>query len=349
MPYQMSNGKWRAERMICGQRKTRVFATKKEAKAWEAAQTSESWQPRETIPMVCWLDFLNAYLKMAEERFSHKTFNEKRLAARQSLRVIPPEMDTRKIEAKHGLAIMRIAARTSGYAANKTRKNLSAAWEWGKRYYGLPAHNPFLETERFPANQSPRAVPSEHDFWKVYAVADSADKLFLLFLLHTGARVGEVFRLSWADVDLEQSRVRLGTRKTVDGGMKYAWLPLTSDLRAALEEYRRKRPFGNGAVFVQKRNGEPYRSRQHMMPLLCQKAGVKPFGFHGIRHLSATILAYAGLDLPTIQAMLRHSSPTTTARYIKTLGIDKGRIDEAFKRKGANIQQFAPAKKAIST
>lgn len=351
MPYQMKSGKWRAKKMINGELRTRVFPTKTEAKKWEAEQTAEAWQEAESpIPTVCWLDFASAYLKMSEERFSAKTLGEKKLAFRHSLKVIPPEKPARDVTIAECLATLRLVAQhSSGNAANKVRKNLGAAWAWGHKYYGLPNLNPFLEVEKFPADQTPRYVPSESDFWKVYNVANAQDKVFLLFLLHTGARIGEVFRLTWADVDLAEGRVRLGTRKTRDGGMKYAWLPMTEMLTEALAEY--KRDYGNTPlVFTQYGRGEQYTHRQHLMKNLCTRAGVKPFGFHAIRHLAATILAYAKLDLPTVQAMLRHSSPTTTACYIKSLGIDREKIEAAFsKGEGAKIIAFAPPKKAIGT
>ncbi len=246
------------------------------------------------------------------------------------------------------MALRRVAVNHSGNAANKARKNLAAAWQWGRKYYGLPMLNPFLAVEKFPADQSPRYIPSEDDFWKVYAVAQERDKTFLLFLLHTGARIGEAFRLTWMDVDFESGRIRLGTRKTKDGGMKYAWLPMTTALADALESH--KRQYGHTLlVFTQITGRGAYTSRQHLMPQLCALAKVKPFGFHAIRHLAATILAYAGLDLPTVQGMLRHSSPTTTARYIKSLGIDRDKIEAAFgKGKGAKVSAFAPIEKRLA-
>jgi integrase len=86
------------------------------------------------------------------------------------------------------------------------------------------------------------------------------------------------------------------------------------------------------------------------MSRLCRKAGVKEFGFHAIRHLTATILAHEGLDIPTVQAILRHKNPNTTARYIKSLGVQPDKLNRVFaKRSGAKILPFEPPKQAIGT
>ena len=350
MPYMMSNGKWRAKRMIHGQIKTKTCDTKQQAKQWEAGQTLDNWQQAENeTPTVCLLDFCTAYMKMASERMSEKTIVEKKLAFKHMFKVLPAGQPVDTITPKDALSVLRkVALHTSGNAANKDRKNLAAAWEWGRKYYDLPAANPFKAVDKFPADQTPRYVPPESDFWKVYDIANDTDKVFLLFLLHTGARRTEAFRLQWDDVDFQRQQVRLGTRKTSHGGMEYAWLPMTSELSAALETIRGMRK--SGTVFVSQRTGEEYTARQHMMPRLCDEAGVKPFGLHAIRHLSATILAYGGMDLPTVQAMLRHKNPNTTARYIKSLGVKQEKIEQVFaKRKGAKITPFAPDKKAIGT
>jgi len=56
------------------------------------------------------------------------------------------------------------------------------------------------------------------------------------------------------------------------------------------------------------------------MKEICALAGVKKFGHHAIRHLSATILFRAGYKLTVIQRILRHKHPTTTERYLQKLG-----------------------------
>lgn len=66
------------------------------------------------------------------------------------------------------------------------------------------------------------------------------------------------------------------------------------------------------------------------MKILCKRAGVKHFTFHGIRHLTASILAQQGIDIPTIQAILRHKNSMTTTRYIHRLGITKNVLEDVF-------------------
>ena len=57
------------------------------------------------------------------------------------------------------------------------------------------------------------------------------------------------------------------------------------------------------------------------MERLCKKAGVRVFGFHAIRHLTASILYREGQPVAVIQSVLRHKSPQTTTRYLQSLGL----------------------------
>ena len=63
----------------------------------------------------------------------------------------------------------------------------------------------------------------------------------------------------------------------------------------------------------------PYEARVQWLKRSGTEAGVEQFGFHGIRHLFASILASKNVPLVEIQKMLRHGSIQTTARYIHTL------------------------------
>ena len=71
--------------------------------------------------------------------------------------------------------------------------------------------------------------------------------------------------------------------------------------------------------------GKPFKVRQKFTKRLCEKAKVKAFGFHAIRHLTASILYRKGYSLAHIQAVLRHQNPNTTSRYLRSLGLEQVR------------------------
>ncbi len=48
---------------------------------------------------------------------------------------------------------------------------------------------------------------------------------------------------------------------------------------------------------------------------LCEKAKVKRFGFHQLRHLAASILKQNGHNIASLQKFLRHESQKTTEIY----------------------------------
>lgn len=59
------------------------------------------------------------------------------------------------------------------------------------------------------------------------------------------------------------------------------------------------------------------------MRTLCKRAAVKPFGFHGIRHMVASILNDTHkVSKKRIQKILRHQSQRTTEIYLHSLEAD---------------------------
>lgn len=263
------------------------------------------------------IEWATAYLDYARTKFSVKTYKEKIAVFKLFFQSVAPELSVEELTRRMMLDfIISQKEQRSGYAANKDRKNLVAAWNWGIKYWGLPNENPCM-VDKMAEVRQPRYVPPEIDFWAVYDVCDENDQILLLAFLHTAARRGELFRLTWADIDFASGTIRLATKKRLDGTLEYDVLPMTNELNAVLRgHYAKSEAF---SVFVSKK-GNDYVERGGFMRDACRKAGVKHFGFHAIRHLTATTLYHGGCDVATIQAILRHKSPNTTERYLKTLG-----------------------------
>lgn len=326
MPTKEGN-KWRGTKMIRGKRRSKMFNSKTEARKWEAAQTEEAWLKESTTPTVSVVEWGTEYLHYAKAQYAKSTFDDKRRAlkrltmafgANTLVRDLPPL----KVE-KHFREIHQ-----NGGSASNDRKYLKAAWTWGKKRFGFNGDNPF-DVDIPPARKRDRYIPPLEDFWKVLkAVQLRQDQVMLLTYLYTAARRTEVFRLKWSDIDFTNARIRLGTKKRASHQMEYDWIPMAKTLTAELADWKNNRPHKDSEhVFVisgehhfeNQYEGSAFKVRGHFMNKACKRAGVKAFGFHSIRHLTASVLAQENESLPNIKQILRHKNVATTARYIHSL------------------------------
>lgn len=352
--------RWRATVMVNGQRKEKLFKDSskeefREAVLWEKEEKERLDTEQTVTDCLTLFDWAEVYLDYSKSNFGEKTYGEKKGVFARFFKYVDfnssVDSMTPSLAMKH---LMKQANGRSGNAANKDRKNLAAAWEWGRKYIsGFPqeALNPFKAVDKFPEKRSPRYVPPEEDFWKAYHQADDQDQVMLLAYLHLAARRKEVFNLTWEDVDFGNNQIRVWTSKRKNG-TEYDWLPMTSELRKALMGWWQKRPAKDTPFvfvcltkgpFCEPYYGKPFKERRHYMEALCKKACVKHFGFHAIRHLTASILYHKGYDVSVIQSILRHKSPTTTNRYLRKLGLKETR--EALEKGLAGPGVMVPLKK----
>lgn len=381
--------RWVGRVQVNGEIRTKTFPddsrkSEKAAISWEDEKRKELLAKVNEIPsdFVTVLDWATKYLEHSRGAHSQKVFEEKRAVLSRLLRSglvkpddlvesISPGVALRHLEAqrdavlmvkKKGKLVLRPTAR-GGNAANKDRKNLAAAWKWGRTFIdGFPlVANPWRIAPKMRADQHPRYVPPLEDFWKVVNmlgasedIADNQDRVLLLAMLHTAGRRNELFGLQRCD--LTNHQIRLWTRKREGGNREENWIPLTPVLRDELAGWLKIRPIESEYVFVCLRcimpnnylYGQPFKVRQRFMAKACERAGVKPFGFHAIRHLSASVLWNEGIDIKDIQLILRHKSQATTERYLHRLGLLQPtgqRIGEALE-KGGKVIEF-PVSRAV--
>jgi integrase len=115
------------------------------------------------------------------------------------------------------------------------------------------------------------------------------ERPLLVILAHTLARIDEILRLTWQDVNFDQATVTPWTRKNKAGEWKARIISMNSDLRRMLLDMWNRR-LQEKWVFFNPRENNPYLRRPKFMKSLCRRAAIPEYGFHAIRHFKATYL-----------------------------------------------------------
>lgn len=158
------------------------------------------------------------------------------------------------------------------------------------------------------------------------------DKAILELFFSTGLRVSELCKLNRLSMDLNKGEFSVRGK-----GDKIRVVFLSAPARDALKAYLTKRIDVDEALFISRRKGqaEVYRltprSVERLMQFYAVKAGImKKVTPHTIRHSFATDLLRAGADLRSVQALLGHSSITTTQIYTHITDKHLRQIHEMF-------------------
>jgi integrase/recombinase XerD len=166
-------------------------------------------------------------------------------------------------------------------------------------------------------------VMSPDEMKRLLAVASSRKARIMLSLGYgCGLRAGEVVRLKVKHIDTAQKIIRVEQGK----GRKDRQVMLSRDTLNLLRQWWKVRPARGDAgtpveerfLFPGRKAGEPMSTRQlnRLFHKAAEAAGIKKgVTLHGLRHSFATHLLERGTHLRTLQALLGHSKPETTARY----------------------------------
>jgi integrase len=216
--------------------------------------------------------------------------------------------------------IMLTRSRSSPYMANKELKFLKAIFNYAISQ-GFLEKNPCNGIERVATERRVRTLPTVADFNKVLLAANPIEQRLLTLLLTTLARQTEILDLKRSDDHGDY--IILRTRKHKGGAIREDKIPVGPKARMALDWLKEHCPPNAGDFFFfNRRTNTRYTRRPKLMRSLCKKAGVKPFGFHDIRALGASVMALENVPLKYISSRLRHLKTSTTELYLHT--IDEG-------------------------
>jgi integrase len=215
---------------------------------------------------------------------------------------------------------------------NKYRDILAAALDHALAQKWIES-NPLATVKRTSKRKARQRILRRDDF---YAPAE-VDRLlrqapnvvaeaFWLCGAHAGFRLpGEALGLRWGAVDFQagvirpyDNWVRNAPEDTKTG--ESAAIPMTPRLTQALARLK-ERVYATAEddfVFVSTRGDKPIAEKpmRDAFKLASKEAGLKVIPMYNLRHSFGTALARDGVDVRTIQALMRHERITTTEQYL---------------------------------
>jgi len=158
---------------------------------------------------------------------------------------------------------------------------------------------------------------------------------FVKFALFTGLRRGEIFKLTWQDVDFEHGLIRLRDPK----GGKTENIPISNEAMEILKTLDKSSDY----VFPGK-DGKQRTNFYGPWQRIRQAAGLPDFRLHGLRHHFASTLVSAGFDLLVVQRLLTHKDAKTTQRYAH---LSPGALKEAAMKSGEVLKPKNEKEKVV--
>lgn len=136
--------------------------------------------------------------------------------------------------------------------------------------------------------------------------------------LFAGLRAGEIFKLKWSDIDLENNLILIRSPKS--GKTRHAYI--TPEIRHVLKGRSLSRTRPEDLIFPSG-NGKQRMAISKVFSKCVNEAGLnegieedkQKVVFHTLRHTFASWLAKKGVPLYTIQALMGHSNFQMVQRY----------------------------------
>lgn len=134
----------------------------------------------------------------------------------------------------------------------------------------------------------------------------------ILVSLNTGLRQGELFSLSWSDINFSRDLLTVKGDTAKSGKTRH--LPLNAVALQALKDWQKLNP-SDGLVFASAKTGVEFNNVKKSWASLLARANIKNFRWHDMRHHFASMLVMAGVDLNTVRELLGHADIKMTLRY----------------------------------
>lgn len=288
-------------------------------------------------------DLLDAYYKYKESRI--KTSSHYEMKCKIDKRILPYFSGKALSEIKP-IDVLNwqndMSAQFSFNYTSDLMTMLTAIYRYGEKYHDIK--NIMIKVDK-PRNMEPKKemefwTPEEFTAFRSHA-EDPMYRMFFTMLYVTGCRRGEAEALSWDDIDLERSTLKISkniTRKSPTAPWEITTpknvssnrtVPMPKSFCALLKEYKEQQSkmcpsptfvFGGERPLAQ-------RTTDRYFSDTCEKAGVKKIRIHDLRHSCASLLISRGVSIVAVSRQLGHSNIEQTLNtYSHLMPDDKSKI-----------------------
>jgi len=186
-------------------------------------------------------------------------------------------------------------------------KNLfTMAMKWGKA-----SENPVSQVRFFREDNGRTRVVTDGEEARLLACCNPYLRPLVVTALHTGFRKSELLALRWEHVDFRHHLITVEAAYAKNGETR--GIPMTATLTETLRTLQDE--VEPSAPVFRTHEGTPYRHIAKVFGAACRRAGLTDVTFHDLRHTFASRLVMAGVDLPTVQALMGHKTIAMTMRY----------------------------------
>lgn len=286
----------------------------------KAVKTEKQEAPKIQTDMG-FLELSNKYLDWSERRHASGNVANKKTVFRKltAFLEITEERDFPIRQLTPSLLHDFLSTAPSNNSYNNYRKEISSLFSWLQKQLIPDLLNPCNKLEKMPNPKKERSIPSKQEFLKLLAACNPDERPLIVILAHTLARIDEILRLTWQDVNFERETLILWTRKNKAGEWKSRVIGMNADLKAMLLSMWNRRKQDQW-VFYNSRTNSRFLRRPKFMKRICKKAQIDYYTFHAIRHFVATYL-HDIMKVPTgvLSGILGHENKRTTEIYLHSV------------------------------
>lgn len=343
--FRRSDGRWQASLQVDGTRRTVYGRTEREARQ-RLAELRQQVARQGALPdpgKRTVNDLLDTWLEVSAPTWKARTLEDRRQLCDAHIR---PTLGGVRLSKLTPDRLQRLYSQLQKQGKTRTAQKvhvvlhralrLAVLWGW---LLSSPADRVLRPQHRTRRKEiwTPGELQTflegarEHWLFPLWAVA-----------IASGARLGELTALTWADVDLAAGTITIAKTLTRAGGQWVIQPPKTKGSErtltlppqsvAALRRQRARQAacrlragaaWHDASLVFTGEHGQPLNRSvvAHALRRECQRLGLPEVSPHGLRHLSASLLLDAGLPLPQVAARLGHANSQITASiYAHTVG-----------------------------